>query len=69
MTVGETLKALRTGAGLRLKDLAERTDYSVTHLSDLENQKQSPTIRTLQKVCADLGVSLSEFFWCMEERE
>jgi transcriptional regulator with XRE-family HTH domain len=46
--------------GLSLQALAERSGISAAMLSDLENGRKSPTIRTLCLVAEGLGCSVSE---------
>lgn len=40
--------------------LGKRSQYS--NLNDIFNRKTCPSIPTLEKICAGLGISLSEFF-------
>jgi transcriptional regulator with XRE-family HTH domain len=42
---------------LTLRDLAARTDRSVTFLSELENAKQEPGAASIVRLCRALGVS------------
>jgi transcriptional regulator with XRE-family HTH domain len=42
--------------------IRELTGLSKSTISDLENDKSSPTAETLQKIAAALGVKVDEFF-------
>lgn len=69
--VVERLVALRSRAGLRGKDLAERLGWTATRVSKLENGRQMPTaadVRAWAKACGepDEGDALAEV---LEEAE
>jgi len=61
-TVGERIKYLRSLHGYTLKQLAELCGLSRTNIIRYENDKRSPTVNNLEKICAVFGISLSEFF-------
>ena len=61
-TVGGRLRELRRQHSLSLKGLAERSDVAIGSLSQIERGLTQPSIRTLQKVAAAVGVPLSWFF-------
>lgn len=60
--VGLHVRELRMGAGLSLRALAERTDFSPSFISQVENGQVSPSIASMERIAASLGVSLGEFF-------
>jgi transcriptional regulator with XRE-family HTH domain len=60
--VGQHVRELRTAAGLSLRALAERTDFSPSFISQVENGQVSPSIASMERIAASLGVSLGEFF-------
>lgn len=60
--VGQHVRDLRTAAGLSLRALAERTDFSPSFISQVENGQVSPSIASMERIAASLGVSLGEFF-------
>jgi len=60
--VGLHVRALRTAAGLSLRSLAERTDFSPSFISQVENGQVSPSIASMERIAGSLGVSLGEFF-------
>src|SRR5512147_636526 len=60
--VGELVRRLREQRGLSLRALAARTDFSPSFISQLENGQVSPSIYSMEKIAAALGVSLAAFF-------
>lgn len=62
MSIGEKVRKIRKEKGLSIMDLKEKTGLSKSTISDLENDKSSPTIDTLQKIANALGVDIKEFF-------
>ncbi len=61
-TIAIRLQQLRKDAGLKKKDIAERAHISQSYISEIEAGKKDPPIKTLQKICSSLDVTLSEFF-------
>jgi transcriptional regulator with XRE-family HTH domain len=62
INVGCRLRDLRTGRGLSLRALAEKSGLNVNTLSLIENQRTSPSVSTLQQLAQTLQVSISAFF-------
>jgi transcriptional regulator with XRE-family HTH domain len=62
-SIGKEIRLLRTEKGMSLKEF-EAQDHSIDRhsLSRIERGEKLPTILTISKICAVLGVSLSEFF-------
>ncbi|MCB1498218.1 MAG: helix-turn-helix domain-containing protein [Bauldia sp.] len=60
--IGDRLRALRARHGFTLDDLAARAAVSRAMLSRIERGDSSPTAQLLGKVCAGLGITLSELF-------
>jgi len=60
--VGGIIQALRAGKGLSLRTLAARSGFSPSFISQVEHGQASPSIASLEKIAASLGVTLSEFF-------
>ncbi len=56
------LRSLRTGHGLTLDTLAERTGVSRSMISLIERGESSPTAVILDKLAAGLGVTLASLF-------
>ncbi|GAB4261833.1 MAG: cupin domain-containing protein [Deferrisomatales bacterium] len=60
--LGEKLKAIRKERGYSLEELARRTGFSKSFLSQIENNKNSPSISSLKKITQALGASIGELF-------
>ena len=60
--LGKTLRELRVRQHLSLRNLAGQTGFSPSFLSQIENAQSSPSLASIEKITAALGVSLSEFF-------
>ena len=52
----------RTAAGLTQKDLAARTGIAQADISKLENGNANPSLRTLQRLAAGMGMKLKVEF-------
>ena len=53
--IGGVLRERREKLGLSQEDVAERADVDRTYISILERGLKSPTLETLEKICAALG--------------
>ncbi len=62
MKIGARLKHYRTAKGFTIYKLSKETDISQNHISAIENDKRQPTIDTLERLIAPLGISLAELF-------
>ena len=60
--LGEAVRRLRERAGMSLRALAEQTGFSASFMSQVENGQASPSISSLEKIAAALGVTLGQFF-------
>ncbi len=60
--VGERIKKVREEKKLSLTDLAEKTGYSSSILSQIENHLLSPSLGTLIQIANALEVPLSKIF-------
>ena len=49
-TLGIKIKEIRTKRHMTLKSLAEKTDFSISFLSQLEHGKSSATLESLKKI-------------------
>lgn len=56
------VKELRTEKGITLKELSRRSGVSTTHINDIENQKNHPTIYTMYLLSAALEVYFMDLF-------
>ncbi len=59
-TLGERLRARRTGLGLTLAQVAGRADLSLPYISNLERDRGNPTYDALQAVARALDTSVGE---------
>lgn len=62
MTLGETIRSIRKAKGFSILQIKELTGLSKSTISELENDKSSPTAETLQKIADALRVKVSDFF-------
>ena len=60
--LGEKLRAIRKDRAHSLEDLGKLTGFSKSFLSQIENGKNSPSIASLKKITAALGISIGELF-------
>ena len=59
MGIGEKLKKTRNKRKLSLRELGEMTGLSASFISQVEQEKASPSIETLKKIANFLGVKVS----------
>ncbi len=57
--LGEELRRVREDADLSQEEVAHRAGIDRSYLSQLENDKKSPTLDLLFRVCDALGVKAS----------
>lgn len=62
MDLGRKIKERRTLLMLTQEELANRCELTKGYISQLENNKVSPSIETLELILEVLGINLSEFF-------
>ena len=60
--LGTKLKVVRKERNYSLEELAKRTGFSKSFLSQIENGKNSPSIASLKKITEALGISIGELF-------
>ncbi|MBA3759304.1 MAG: helix-turn-helix transcriptional regulator [Gemmatimonadales bacterium] len=60
--LGETLRRLRGREQLSLRSLAEKTGFSASFLSQVENGQASPSIASMERIAAALGVTMGQVF-------
>ena len=58
--LGDELRRARRSAGLTQEQLAAKADISREYVSQLERDRQSPTVDMLLRVCRIIGVSASQ---------
>jgi transcriptional regulator with XRE-family HTH domain len=66
--LGEAVRRLRERSHMSLRTLAEKTDFSPSFISQVENGQASPSISSMEKIALALGVTLGEFFQATENR-
>ncbi|HEU4681224.1 MAG TPA: helix-turn-helix domain-containing protein [Gemmatimonadales bacterium] len=66
-SLGAVLRRLREERGLTLRAIAERSGFSASFLSQVENEQASPSISSMERIAAALGVTLGEFFQTVEQ--
>ena len=67
MDFGEKIKQMRTLLNLTQEELANRCELTKSYISQLENNKTSPSLATLEVILEVLGTNFSDFF--SEEKE
>lgn len=60
--INKKIKQLRFEQGMTLKDLSEKTDLSVSFLSQVERGSSSLAITSLKKIADAFGVKMIHFF-------
>jgi DNA-binding XRE family transcriptional regulator len=60
VNVGRGLRTLRTGRGLSIRALAEKSGLNVNTLSLIENGKTSPSVHTLQQLAQALEMPINQ---------
>jgi len=60
--VGNRLRQLRVERKISVRKLAELTDFSASFISQVEHGQASPSISSLERIAAAVGVTLGEFF-------
>jgi transcriptional regulator with XRE-family HTH domain len=66
--IGGVVRRLREARDLTLRALAERTGFSASFLSQVENDQASPSISSMERIAGALGVTLGEFFQTAERQ-
>ena len=56
--IGKTIKKRRKELNLELKDLQDYSGVNYVSISEIENGKANPTIKTLEKLLDVLGMEL-----------
>jgi len=61
-SIGERIKTLRTGQGMTLAELGEKANLSTSYLSQIERNKTSPSLTTLETIAKSLNIGLRAIF-------
>ena len=60
--IGKHLRAYRKSAGMTQEKLAEKANISVHHLGFIERGKAKPTLDTLARIAAAVGIAVEDLF-------
>ena len=67
--LGFQLRKARKTAGMTQEQLAFKANLDRTYISQLENDKKSPTVDVLLRLCRAMGVSAAKILGKIEESE
>lgn len=62
MKFGQNFKRIRKRMNMTQEELATKMEISQSYLSDIENGRKNPSIKTVKKLADGLGVSVNELF-------
>jgi mannose-6-phosphate isomerase-like protein (cupin superfamily) len=62
LNLGEKLRAARIGQNLSLRELAAKAEVSASLLSQIENGKANPSVRSLHSIADALSMPIDYFF-------
>jgi len=62
MNIGAKIRLLRESKGLTIKEIAAKTGYSSSFISQIERDVANPSINSLKQISDSLGVPLASFF-------
>lgn len=62
LDIGEKLRSARLGQNLSLRDLAQKAEVSASLISQIENGKANPSVRSLHSIADALSLSVDYFF-------
>jgi transcriptional regulator with XRE-family HTH domain len=62
MTLGERIKQLRAERALQQRQLAEKAELTPSMVSQIESGRLTPSLHTLGKIAAALGVPIASLF-------
>lgn len=64
--LGSALKIIRESAGLSLSEAAKSLELSKSYLSEIENNKKTPTLDILEKYASEFNVPVSHILFFSE---
>jgi transcriptional regulator with XRE-family HTH domain/quercetin dioxygenase-like cupin family protein len=62
LEIGQKLRAARVSQNLSLRELAAKAEVSASLLSQIENGKANPSVRSLHSIAEALALSVDHFF-------
>jgi transcriptional regulator with XRE-family HTH domain len=65
-SLGEAVRRLRDSGRLTVRALASKCGFSPSFISQVELNQASPSLASLERIAAGLGVTLGEFFHAAE---
>ena len=65
-SVGEAIRRLRKSLRLSVRTLAAKCGFSASFISQIELNQASPSLASLERIAAGLGVTLGRFFLSTE---
>jgi transcriptional regulator with XRE-family HTH domain len=68
VNLGERLRDVRSRVGISVRTLASRAEFSPSFISQVELGQVSPSVASLERIAAALGVTLGELFSELEPR-
>jgi len=60
MEISVKLRKIRKAYGWKLRDVAGRTELSISYLSDIERSRTTPSLKTCQKLADCYLMNLSQ---------
>jgi len=60
--LGSIMRRLRQSQGMSVRKMAAKVDFSASFISQMERNEVSPSISSLERLAAGLGVTLGDFF-------
>lgn len=60
--IGDAVRRLRDSKGLSVRTLAANCGFSASFISQVELNKVSPSLASLERIASGLGVTLGQFF-------
>jgi XRE family transcriptional regulator, regulator of sulfur utilization len=66
--LGEVVRRLRESQHMSLRTLADKSEFSPSFISQVENGQASPSIASMERIAFALGVTLGQFFQVTEEK-
>ncbi len=61
-TLADKLRAYRKHSALKLHQVAAKTGLSISHISEIENGTNNPSLETCQKLATLYGLTLAALF-------
>ncbi|MCR4263850.1 MAG: helix-turn-helix domain-containing protein [Candidatus Roizmanbacteria bacterium] len=58
--LGQNLKRIRTKKGISQGDISRALNVNKSYISNIENGKSNPTLKTIAKLAKAIGVSVGE---------